>query len=142
MSEQNLLTPVRFSYAFAKERGLIVLDDTANPVVLGARGEKPDPWAVIVEGISTADLDLENDDNDLASLAEGLPKTADLLDSENDAPVIRLINAMIAEAVKVKASDIHIEPYEKTLSIRLRIDGVLRGSFVACSDDTSSNVSG
>lgn len=155
MSEQNLLTPVRFSYAFAKERGLIVLDDTANPVVLGARGEKPDPWAVIearrtvgapieidvlppemferrlseiysVEGISTADLDLENDDNDLASLAEGLPKTADLLDSENDAPVIRLINAMIAEAVKVKASDIHIEPYEKTLSIRLRIDGVLR----------------
>ena len=144
----------RLAYAFAKERGMLVLDGAARPVVLGVRGD-PDPWALIearravgapikidklpedaferrlseiysVEGIPTDDFDLASDDADLASLAEGLPKTADLLDSENDAPVIRLINALIAEAVKVKASDIHVEPYEKALSVRLRIDGVLR----------------
>ncbi|PQA86807.1 type II secretion system ATPase GspE [Hyphococcus luteus] len=155
MSETRERGMARLAYAFAKERGLLVLDGEAEPVLLGARGKAPDPWAVIearravgapvavdlmpadvferrlseiysVEGISTADLDLDGDEGDLASLAEGLPKTADLLDSENDAPVIRLINALIAEAVKVKASDIHIEPYEKALSVRLRIDGVLR----------------
>ena len=154
MSETPSASTARLAYAFAKEKGVIVLDGEARPVVVGVRGET-DPWALIearravnapivvdempadaferrlseiysVEGISTDDLDIGGDENDLASLAEGLPKTADLLDSENDAPVIRLINAMIAEAVKVKASDIHIEPYEKSLSIRLRIDGVLR----------------
>ncbi|MEO1242366.1 MAG: type II secretion system ATPase GspE [Pseudomonadota bacterium] len=154
MSEAEHHIAPRLAYAFAKERGVLILDGAASPVVIGVRGE-PDPWALIearravggpiaidpmpaeaferrlseiysVEGIRTDDLDLGDDDGDLASLAEGLPKTADLLDSENDAPVIRLINALIAEAVKVKASDIHVEPYEKTLSVRLRIDGVLR----------------
>ena len=62
----------------------------------------------------------------LSDLAANLPRTADLLDSENDAPVIKLINAVIAEAIKSKASDIHIEPYEEHISIRFRIDGVLR----------------
>lgn len=63
---------------------------------------------------------------DLASLVEGIPQTADLLDSDDDAPVIRLINGLIFEAVKRRASDIHIEPYEDKLSIRYRIDGVLQ----------------
>jgi general secretion pathway protein E len=154
VNEPGHSAPPRLAYAFAKERGMIVLDGQAHPVVIGVRGD-PDPWALVevrravgvpitvdampaeaferrlseiysVEGIRTDDLDLTGDDGDLASLAEGLPKTADLLDSENDAPVIRLINALIAEAVKVKASDIHVEPYEKILSVRLRIDGVLR----------------
>jgi general secretion pathway protein E len=61
----------------------------------------------------------------LDSLAEGLP-TADLLDMVDDAPVIRLINGLIAEAVRQGASDIHIEPFESALAIRLRIDGVLK----------------
>ena len=77
------------------------------------------------EGLSAATFEDEGTE-DLSSLAEGLPATADLLDTEDDAPVIRLINALIAEAVKTRASDIHVEPYEKTLSVRLRIDGVLR----------------
>jgi general secretion pathway protein E len=79
-----------------------------------------------VEGLSAATFDDENEHEDLSALAEGLPETADLLDTEDDAPVIRLINALIAEAVKTRASDIHVEPYEGALSIRLRIDGVLR----------------
>jgi len=150
--------PVRLSYSFAKEHGLIILDMAQRPVLLGARATdnrtKADPFAVLearrcvrasvrvemmppdaferrlseiysVEGISTDELDLTGED-DLTALAEGLPRTADLLDTQDDAPVIRLINALIAEAVKVKASDIHVEPYEKSLSVRLRIDGVLR----------------
>ena len=79
-----------------------------------------------VEGLSAATFEDDDEAEDLSALAEGLPETADLLDTEDDAPVIRLINALIAEAVKTRASDIHVEPYETALSIRLRIDGVLR----------------
>ncbi len=63
---------------------------------------------------------------DLEHLAQELPEQADLLDSEDDAPIIRLINAVFTQAVKENASDIHIEPFENRLVIRFRIDGVLR----------------
>ncbi|NDA44123.1 MAG: type II secretion system protein GspE, partial [Gammaproteobacteria bacterium] len=63
---------------------------------------------------------------DLSFLAQELPEQADLLDSEDDAPIIRLINALLTQAVKDNASDIHIEPFENRLVVRLRIDGVLR----------------
>ncbi|NBA96203.1 type II secretion system ATPase GspE [Pseudomonas sp. R5(2019)] len=66
------------------------------------------------------------EDLDLASLAEQMPQTADLLDEQADAPVIRLINAILAEAIKAKASDIHLETFEKHLSVRIRVDGLLR----------------
>ncbi|GLR08058.1 type II secretion system ATPase GspE [Mixta theicola] len=62
---------------------------------------------------------------DFYTLAEELPVNGDLLESEDDAPIIRLINAMLSEAVKEGASDVHIEPFEKRLLIRFRIDGVL-----------------
>ena len=65
-------------------------------------------------------------ESDLFSLADELPQTEDLLESEDDAPIIKLINAMLSEAIKEGASDIHIETYEKQLTIRFRIDGVLR----------------
>lgn len=65
------------------------------------------------------------DDVSVFQLVEQLPED-DLLDADDDAPIIKLINALIAEAIKENASDIHIEPYERSLSIRLRIDGVLR----------------
>jgi general secretion pathway protein E len=63
---------------------------------------------------------------DLKALADELPEPEDLLESEDDAPIIRLINALLTEAVKEGASDIHIEPYENRLVVRFRIDGVLR----------------
>jgi len=66
------------------------------------------------------------DDMDLASLADSVPETEDLLEQEEDAPIIRLINALLTEAVKVSASDIHIETFEKRLVVRFRVDGVLR----------------
>ncbi|MGL4927959.1 MAG: type II secretion system ATPase GspE [Plesiomonas shigelloides] len=64
-------------------------------------------------------------DDDFFSLAEELPETEDLLESDDDAPMIKLINAMLAEAIKEGASDIHIETFEKSLVIRFRVDGTL-----------------
>ena len=63
---------------------------------------------------------------ELDSLAEGLPTAEDLLDTADDAPAIRLINGIIADAARNGVSDIHIEPYETGLVVRMRIDGVLR----------------
>jgi len=53
----------------------------------------------------------------------------DLMDIDDKAPVIKLVNLMIFQAAKSRASDIHIEPYEKELKIRFRIDGVLHNTF-------------
>ena len=67
-----------------------------------------------------------HEDVDLDSLVLDLPKTEDLLDDSTDSPVIRLINAILSEAIKDGASDIHIEPYEENLIIRFRTDGLLK----------------
>ena len=66
------------------------------------------------------------DDMDLSSLADAVPQTLDLLDSNDDAPIIRLINAILTEAVKAGASDVHIETFENRLVVRFRVDGVLQ----------------
>lgn len=63
---------------------------------------------------------------DLFTLAEELPQTEDLLEGDDDAPIIKLINALLSEAIKEEASDIHIETYEKQLIVRFRVDGVLK----------------
>jgi general secretion pathway protein E len=55
----------------------------------------------------------------------GIPPIADLLDSDDDAPVIRLINGIIAQAARIGASDVHMEPYDAHLAIRMRVDGVM-----------------
>jgi general secretion pathway protein E len=65
-------------------------------------------------------------DVDLSRLAEEIPDAGDLMDAEDDAPIIRLINAILSEAVREKASDIHIETFEERLSVRYRVDGVLQ----------------
>ena len=66
-----------------------------------------------------------NEDIDLDQVAQEL-EPSDLLDSDDDAPIIRFINAVLTEAVKDNASDVHIEPYETRLGVRFRVDGVLR----------------
>jgi general secretion pathway protein E len=142
------------SYTFAREHGIIVMD-LAGTARLGVVG-KPKPASllearraagvpIIVETLAPAAFErrlaetyaldgIEADkiadqfsgDESLNHLIEGIPKVADLLEADDDAPVIRLINGLIAEAVKVRASDIHVEPFENKLSVRLRIDGVLQ----------------
>ncbi|MFT4933708.1 MAG: general secretion pathway protein E [Pseudoalteromonas distincta] len=140
-------------YGFAKRHGVVLLsvDDVAQ---VGLR-EGADPMALVearralgraisVQTLPRAEFERRlsetyaddglpaggADDLDmpggLDSLAEDMPAAADLLDSQDDAPIIRLINGVIAEAIRRGASDVHIESFETSLVIRLRIDGVLR----------------
>ncbi len=94
--------------------GESAFDELLRKAYEGGSGEA----GQIVEGIEG--------ETDLAGLAEGLPEPSDLMESEDDAPVIRLINAVLSQAIKENASDIHIEPFENRLVIRFRVDGVLR----------------
>ncbi|SEN55596.1 type II secretion system protein E (GspE) [Nitrosospira multiformis] len=77
------------------------------------------------EGAAALADDLAQD-IDLSRLLQELPKVEDLLESQDDAPVIRLINALFTQALRTAASDIHIEPYETRSVVRLRVDGTLR----------------
>jgi general secretion pathway protein E len=63
---------------------------------------------------------------DLSRMMQELPAVEDLLESAGDAPIIRMLNALLTQAARDGASDIHIEPYERTSSVRFRIDGTLR----------------
>ena len=63
---------------------------------------------------------------DLSKLLQDLPAVEDLLEAANDAPIIRMLNALLTQAAKDGASDIHIEPYERSSAVRFRIDGTLR----------------
>ncbi|HET9821734.1 MAG TPA: type II secretion system ATPase GspE [Burkholderiaceae bacterium] len=63
---------------------------------------------------------------DLTRMMQDLPAVEDLLEAANDAPIIRMLNALLTQAAKDGASDIHIEPYERNSSVRFRVDGTLR----------------
>lgn len=65
-------------------------------------------------------------DADLSRIMQDLPAVEDLLESSDDAPIIRMLNALLTQAARDGASDIHIEPYEKHSSVRFRVDGTLR----------------
>lgn len=149
----NETAPI-ITYSFAKDQGVVVLPEP-DAVVVGFReGGNAQallevrrilelPFAVkpltnsefdrslseayAHQGMDSEAISDELDAEDpLTSLADDLPEASDLLDSADDAPIIRLINSLIAEAAKRKASDIHVEPFENKLSIRVRIDGVLQ----------------
>ncbi len=92
------------------------LDPTDFDRLLHERYAMDESAAGLAGSIEGADLD---------SLA-GMPSAEDLLDSADDAPVIRLINSVLAEAVRLGVSDVHIEPYESGLVVRMRVDGLLR----------------
>jgi general secretion pathway protein E len=98
---------------------LQVLDDKAWDALLRELYEQGGGDArAMIEGL--------DERTDLASLADALPEPEDLMESDDDAVIIRLINAVLTEAVKEGASDIHIEPFENRLVVRFRVDGVLR----------------
>jgi general secretion pathway protein E len=63
---------------------------------------------------------------DLTRMMQDLPAVEDLLEAANDAPIIRMLNALLTQAAKDGASDIHIEPYERSSAVRFRVDGTLR----------------
>jgi general secretion pathway protein E len=144
----------RVSFAFAKRHGILVGKVTAGAALCTVRnGTSPLALAEVrrylrlplrVERVDEATFDTllrqayETGANamdavggfegneDLMQLAQVLPEQADLLEADDDAPIIRLINAVLTQAVKENASDIHIEPFENRLVVRFRVDGVLR----------------
>jgi general secretion pathway protein E len=145
----------KIPYAFAKRHGVVAARLKDNSVELWtAESSHPEIFAEIsrylglpysVQVINQVDfenilniayerdlnqaMDLSaelGDDADLQELAAHLPKTEDLLESEDDAPIIRLINTLLSQAVREGASDIHIEPFETRSVVRFRTDGVLR----------------
>ncbi len=74
---------------------------------------------------ASAEQMLENLEEEDMGLAKEIEEIGDLLESEDDAPVIRLVNTLLSQALKDRASDIHIEPFEAKVMVRFRIDGVL-----------------
>ncbi len=66
-------------------------------------------------------------EEDLGTLAHDLEEqTKDILDEDDEAPIIRLVNSVLSQAIKERASDIHIEPFERDIIVRFRKDGVLK----------------
>jgi len=143
----------RLPFAFARRHGVMISESNTHSISLTCR-EKLSPTVLfeiqrhfhktpIIQSVDSETFNallqqsyetqsqqnaMESFDGeiDLSSVAEALPEPEDLLDAEDDAPIIRLINALLARAVKQNASDIHIEPFENRLLIRLRVDGVLQ----------------
>ena len=141
-------------YPAARDHGYLVLDDSADTVRLAMR-EGADPLHLLelrrslgrplalkrvdaaqfekllgesyaLDGSAAAVAGDMGIGDALDPLTLGLPTAEDLLDSADDAPAIRLINGLIAEGLRQGVSDIHIEPYEAALVVRMRIDGVLQ----------------
>ena len=153
ISDANLRRP---PFNFAKRHGLIVSEDRGDHVLLVTRPDarieaiqearrfvgRP----LRVQKVTQQEFDallqrtyegqtgaaaglmsgLNDEEADLDTLAQALTETQDLLESSDDAPVIRFINGLLVEAIKENASDIHVESFETRFQVRFRVDGVLR----------------
>ncbi|MGD8309922.1 MAG: type II secretion system ATPase GspE [Chromatiales bacterium] len=147
--------PHRPSYGFAKRHGVLLTEVGADAAVVLVRPDaRPSAVAELRrlvrrplrleavdnhrfdqllaaqydrsgEGTESMIADME-DELDLSRIADSLPEPEDLLESEDDAPIIRLINAILSQAVKENASDVHVEPFEDRVTVRLRVDGAMR----------------
>jgi general secretion pathway protein E len=118
--------------AVADKRGIYALRDLARRLNLKPHPVEADE-KIIIDAINriysqTSKVDEvmgEIKGEDLSMIATEFESPKDLLELTEEAPIIRLLNALLMEAVKEKASDIHIEPYETVLDVRFRIDGLL-----------------
>lgn len=77
------------------------------------------------EADTTAKVIQDLDEGELGDIEKGMEESDDLLDVDHDAPIIKLVNLILFHAVKDRASDVHIEPFEKELKVRYRVDGIL-----------------
>ncbi len=148
------ITAIILPYAFAKRHGVLIgqiEDDSVNllhynnpaPVIIAEVGRithrkvnlssiAEEPFIALLaqtyeQGSDQAMAMMEGvgDELNLEELAETL-EPEDLMEADDDAPIIRLINALLSEAIKVSASDVHIEPFENRMRVRFRVDGLLR----------------
>ncbi|MGQ4807990.1 Type II secretion system protein E [Candidatus Entotheonellaceae bacterium PAL068K] len=137
-ARQHQLVPIRLQndavlVAIGNPHDLQSLDDVSqllnapvDPVVSPAREiigmlnrlyeTVPQTAAEVIEDLDTEELD---------RLAHDLEGTQEILDHDSQAPIIRLVNSILSQAVRDRATDVHIEPFERTLQVRYRIDGVL-----------------
>lgn len=146
---------LRLPFQFARRHGFVIESEDEDQVMVSHHAEANPAGLIEVQRLTNKSIKLNRIDKesfenllsqiyqtdssdamqameglgeefDLFRIAETLPETEDLLESEDDAPIIRLINALLTEAIKENASDIHIETFETTLVVRFRVDGVLR----------------
>ncbi len=150
--------PRKIPFAFAKRHGVFVDGDKENKIIIyckhgistrilsEVRRYLGKPVSLNVIDASDFDFRLQkiyekgsnqtmeimddlDDEADLSQVVQELAEPEDLLESEDDAPIIRLINALLTQAIKEQASDIHVESFESRLVVRFRVDGVLREVF-------------
>ena len=153
--ELEALAARQLPYAFAKRHGVLVIDQEDGRVTVACRpgvGSRslaelrrflkaplrpvtvqPEHFERMLQDSYEGDSDgaarmMEDlgEEIDLNQVSLNLPEPEDLLESADDAPIIRLINALLTGAIKENASDIHIESFENRLMVRFRVDGVLR----------------
>lgn len=154
LDAESPLTALILPYAFAKRHGVLIgqiEDDTVNIL----HRDSPDPIILAeVSRITRRNITLnqiteeqfgallaqtyEQASDQAMAMMEGVGEELnldelaqtlepeDLMESDDDAPIIRLINALLSEGIKVNASDIHVEPFENHLRVRFRVDGMLR----------------
>ena len=143
----------RIPYAFARTHGVLALDDDGEAVRVLVRSDATlegiaELKRVLQRPLRTSTVSAErfaaeladaynraspvaqfsedlSRDTDLSRLLQDIPKAEDLLGPTSDAPVIRMINALLLQALRERASDIHFEPYEARSVVRFRVDGVL-----------------
>jgi general secretion pathway protein E len=105
--------------AIKKPIKINLLDNETFNSKLGQYHDRHDDIADQLSKDFTGDINLKD-------LLQELPKSKDLLEMQDDAPIIRLLNALLSQAIKEEASDIHIESFDNKLIVRFRIDGVLQ----------------
>ena len=140
-------------YAFAKAHTLLLEDDGEQLSLWAAETTSPSALAEVTRLFDVASFEREGSSTlvqriasayaggessaaavigevesgvDLSRMMQELPAVEDLLEAADDAPIIRMLNALLTQAAKDGASDIHIEPYERSSSVRFRVDGTLR----------------
>ncbi|KQT14042.1 GspE/PulE family protein [Ramlibacter sp. Leaf400] len=147
--------PTRYPlpYSFARSHQLLVEDDGQAVTLWHAASPAPSAWSEVMrkfpvrelqqlapealaqrisaayaQGESSAATVVSEVQNeaDLSRMMQELPAVEDLLETSDDAPIIRMLNALLTQAARDGASDIHIEPYERHSSVRFRVDGTLR----------------
>ncbi len=121
-TDRSALSEVTRKFA---NQGLQVLHSTAaelslriNQAYSGGQAHGESTAAAVVNEVES--------EADLSRMMQELPAVADLLEASDDAPIIRMLNALLTQAARDSASDIHIEPYERHSSVRFRVDGTLR----------------
>jgi len=149
------LLPTTIPFAFAKRNGVLVAEiengvakvfyrDKPSPIILSelrrflriplklVSADEETFGKLLVKTYETdSSLAMQmaedmGEEMDLFNLMQELPKPEDLLETQDDAPIIRLLNALLSEAIKEGASDVHIETFENRVLVRFRVDGVLR----------------